>query len=472
MAGHTYVTKAHNNKAGFPAQGGYAYVPEQHVNWYLVETRTLERVRVPASGYTKFGGAPLKNELLYDLDYENSSPSSYHERENLMANFLNELQIGARPPMKNGNLSSPNKYRPTSPNKYRPTSPSKYHPKSSENYRPTSPNKYYPTSPTKYRPKSPNKYESTSPNKYHPTGPNKYYPTTTSPIKYRPKSPNRYESTSPNKYRPTGPNKHFSTSPIKYRPKSPKRYESTSPNKYRPTSPNKYGSKSPNKYRPTSPNKYLPSSPDKYQPTSPSNYRPTSSPYTYPLKEANMKAQTLSSPKKYQPTNPTKHLPASPTHNYPSEEHMNRPQNIPGPNKYRATSPVHSFPIKEVQPIRTQGLSGPNKNLGVGGGRLGDVSSPNYHWQSAGPPTTRHPLTTSTNNIDEALGFLIESYSPRSHLTREGPFDNLSPRAQPNEHDRRYARSASGGVTNRPYLRSNTIDSHEAVRRYNGAYVP
>ncbi|KAJ0537545.1 hypothetical protein HanHA300_Chr08g0264611 [Helianthus annuus] len=426
MAGHPYVTKAYNNKADFPAQGGYAYVPEQHVNWYLVETRTVERVRVPASGYTKFSGAPLKNELLYDSDYENSSPSSYHERENLMANYFNELQIGARPPMKTGNLSSPNKYRPTSP--------------------------------SKYRPKSPNKYESTSPNKYHPTGPNNYYPT--SPIKYRPKSPNMYESTSPNKYRPTGPNKYFSTSPIKYRPKSPNRYESTSPNKYRPTSPNKYGSKSPNKYRPTSPNKYLPSSPDKYQPTSPSKYRPTSSPYTYPSKEANMKAQTLPGPKKYQPTNPTKYMPASPTHNYAlEEEHMNRPQNISGPNKYRATSPVHSFPIKEVQPIRTQGLSGPNKNLGVGGGRLGDVSSPNYHWQSAGPPTTRHPLTTSTNNIDEALGFLIESYSPRSHLTREGPYDNLSPRAQPNEH-------------NRPYLRSNTIDSHEAVRRYNGAYVP
>ncbi|KAI3730771.1 hypothetical protein L1987_61948 [Smallanthus sonchifolius] len=482
MAGHSYVTKVASKYKDFPTQeGGYAYRPEQLVNggyaygpgqvvnggyaygpghlvnWYVVET-TVERVRAPASGYTKFGGAPLRNkhhkenmfkyaskdrhegyEPSYESDYENSSPPRYQEDENFMANFLNTLQIGARPPTK---------YRPTSPNKYCPTVPNKY--------RPTSPNKFRPSSPNMYRPTSPNKYRPTSPNKYRPTSPNKYRPT------------------SPNKYRPTSPNKYCPTSPSKYHP--------TSPIKYRPTSPNKYRPKSPNKYLPTSLVKYRSTSPDKHRPTSPSKHRPTSSTHSYPSKEAHIvKAQTLpepdkyrpTSPIKYRPTSPTKYRPTSPTHNYPSKEEL------PNPNKYHPTSLVRNFPLKEGQPIRTQSSLGPNKNhsstMGEGGQdiRVIDFSSPNYHHQSAVPPTTRHPLKTPTNNINEALGFLMEStnYSPQFDPKREGAFDNF-PRAQPIEHEMPYTRPVFRGVTNPTYLRSNTIDSEEAIRRYNGAYVP
>ncbi|KAI3817392.1 hypothetical protein L1987_11182 [Smallanthus sonchifolius] len=179
-----------------------------------------------------------------------------------------------------------------------------------------------------------------------------------------------------------------------------------------------------------------------------------------------VKAQTLPEPDKYRPTSPTKYRPTRPTHGYPSKEEL------PNPNKYQPASPVRNFPLKEGQPIRTQSFLGPNKNhssgLGEGGRdvRVIDFSSPNYHWQSAGPPTTRHPLKTPTNDINEALGFPMEStnYSPRSDPKREGAFDNLSPRAQPIEHERRYTGPVFGGVTNPTYLRSNTIDSEEAVR--------
>ncbi|KAI3817393.1 hypothetical protein L1987_11183 [Smallanthus sonchifolius] len=203
MAGHSYVTKVASKYNDFPAQeggyayrpeqlvnggyaygpeqpvnggyaygpgqpvnSGYAYGPEQHVNWYVVETTTVERVRVPASGYTKFGGAPLRNkhhkenmlkyapkdrhegydEPSYGSDDENSSPPRYHEGENFVAKLLNTLQIGARPPTK---------YSPTSPNKYHSTIPNKYCPTSPNKYRPTSPKKYHPTSPNKYPPYHP-----------------------------------------------------------------------------------------------------------------------------------------------------------------------------------------------------------------------------------------------------------------------------------------------------------------------------
>ncbi|KAI3816682.1 hypothetical protein L1987_16385 [Smallanthus sonchifolius] len=400
MARRTYVTEGNYSNYN-DHEGGYAYEPEQRVKWYVVETTTVERVRGPAVGYTKYSGAPLRHEHLkkympkyapkdhhegyevnYGSSYENSSLPRYNEVENLMADFLNKIQIEASRP--------PNKYRPTSPNKYRHTSPSKY--------RTTSPGKYWHTSPGKYR---------------H-----------TSPSKFRITSPGTYRHTSPSKYRHTSPDKYRRTSPSKYRPTSPRLM---SPNKYRHTSPtHNYPSKeahitfpSPNMHRPTSPTKYRPTSPTKYRPTSPTKYRPT-----------------------------------SPTHTYPSkEEHMIRAQKFPGMNKYRPTSPTQSFPSKEGQRIRTQQLSSPNKHRPSSPSpergrhiRLGNFPGPSMHWHGVGLPTTRHPLTAPTNDINEALGFLVESV-------------NYSSRAQSYEHERGYTRHAFGGATTQPYSRSNMIDS-------------
>ncbi|KAK1415920.1 hypothetical protein QVD17_31708 [Tagetes erecta] len=448
MAGHTYVIPRRYNYNDFQAQeGGYAYGQEQLVNSYVVET-TVERVRVPASRYTTFGGGPLKNgnqrgdmfkyspkdryegyEQVYASDVENSVPPRYHEEDNLMTNFRNKLQIGTSQPMKSNGLSSPNKHRPSSPNKYRPKSP--------KPYRPASPDKYLPSSLNKYQPSSPDKFPSTISDKYRPHSPNKYRPS--SPNKYRSTIPDKYRPPSPNKYRPTSPKKYHPSSPNKYRHDSPDKFGASSPIKYRSTSPDSYHHKSPNKYRPTSPNKYHPSSTNKSQVKSPSKYRPTSPTHDYPSKEALMvKAHPLPGPTKYQPSSPTKYKPTGPTHIYPTKDDpVKKAQHLPVLNKYQHTDP-------------------------------------NYRWQSEGPPPTRHPLTGPTNDINEALGFLMETvnYAPRSDPRREGAFDTLSPRARPIDHERRYARSGFGGATDQPYLKSNTINSEEAVRRYNGVYVP
>ncbi|KAK1415922.1 hypothetical protein QVD17_31710 [Tagetes erecta] len=96
------------------------------------------------------------------------------------------------------------------------------------------------------------------------------------------------------------------------------------------------------------------------------------------------------------------------------------------------------------------------------------------HWRLA----ARHPLTTPTNNMNEALGMLEESvyYSPRADPRRRGVLDDLSTRAQPHEPQRRYARPAFVAKTNdgRNYFnnREGTIDSHEAARRYRGSFMP
>ncbi|KAI3816681.1 hypothetical protein L1987_16384 [Smallanthus sonchifolius] len=67
MAGKTYMMKTYstNTTNTIPAQrGGYEHEPKHPVNRYAVETKTLERVRSPAAGYTDFVGSPSKLELL------------------------------------------------------------------------------------------------------------------------------------------------------------------------------------------------------------------------------------------------------------------------------------------------------------------------------------------------------------------------------------------------------------------------
>ncbi|KAI3730770.1 hypothetical protein L1987_61947 [Smallanthus sonchifolius] len=110
--------------------------------------------------------------------------------------------------------------------------------------------------------------------------------------------------------------------------------------------------------------------------------------------------------------------------------------------------------------------------------RTGNISSSNKHWPTAGPPATHHPLTTSTNNINEALGLLEESvyYAPRADPRRRGVLDDLSTRAQPLEAQSRYARPAFVAKPNdaRNYFTNtgSAIDSHEAMKRYHGSLVP
>ncbi|MFS7992670.1 hypothetical protein Hanom_Chr12g01085061 [Helianthus anomalus] len=266
--------------------------------------------------------------------------------------------------------------------------------------RPT--DKYRPTSPNKYRPTSPNKYPHTRSNKYlWPTSPNKYQHT--SPYKYRHTSPLRCHPTSPKKYRPTSPEKYRHTSPEKYPHTSPKNYQLTSPNRYRYTSPGKYTS--PDKYHPTSSNKYHPTNPDKYRDTSPDKYRHTG-------------------PNQYQLTSPNRHQYTS-------------------PDKYRHTSPMHNYPSKEAHGFWPQGLSTPNKHHTSSPGqriRLGKHSGLDNNWHSV----AHHPLTPPTNDINEALGFLVES------LNYSG-IDNLSLNAQSIEHERRYTSRAFRGATTQPY---------------------
>ncbi|KAI3516443.1 hypothetical protein L1887_15358 [Cichorium endivia] len=71
--------------------------------------------------------------------------------------------------------------------------------------------------------------------------------------------------------------------------------------------------------------------------------------------------------------------------------------------------------------------------------RNGNIHSSNKYWQSAGPPMA-HPLTTSTDNIKEAFGFLdAVNHSPKMdphHRTT----DELSTRAQSLEPQKRYGR--------------------------------
>nr|GEX17095.1 hypothetical protein [Tanacetum cinerariifolium] len=325
MDGHTYVTRGYSNYADAPTQeGGYLYGSGQNVNWYVVETTTVERVRAP-SGYTSYGGDPFKeympkyapmnhHEGDYGSNYELSSAHGYLDQENLMNDFLKQLQIGASRPMKPSNLSGPNRYRPTSPNKYRPKSPT----------------------------------------------------------------------------------------------------------------------------------------------------------HGYPSKDAYpIRAQNMQGPAKYPLT--------FSTHGYPSkEDNPIKGQKSAGWTRYLPkTSPVHTLPSKEIQPVRTESISSPNKqhpsSPGSDGGqyaKAGEFSGP-VNLLHNGPPKTQHPLSTPTNNINEAYDdydHLAEpvTNSPRSDPKSGGYFSKFLSRAQP----------ATGQATNRGLFRSNTIDSQEAIRKYNGASVP
>ncbi|PWA84003.1 hypothetical protein CTI12_AA162850 [Artemisia annua] len=99
-------------------------------------------------------------------------------------------------------------------------------------------------------------------------------------------------------------------------------------------------------------------------------------------------------------------------------------------------------------------------------------SGTNKSWLSVGPPTTHHPLTNPTNNIDEALGLLEESvYHSRADPRRRGVLDD-STRAQPLEPHSRYANPVFNDVRYNINNTGSAIDSHEAVRRYRGSLVP
>ncbi|KAL7590046.1 hypothetical protein Lser_V15G37542 [Lactuca serriola] len=96
------------------------------------------------------------------------------------------------------------------------------------------------------------------------------------------------------------------------------------------------------------------------------------------------------------------------------------------PKKYPHSSPVHGYHSDESHMVQ----SGPG--FVARQVRTGIIS---------GPPMTHHPITTSTNNINEALGFLESmTHSPRSDPRQRGVLDELSIRAQPVEPQKRYAR--------------------------------
>lgn len=509
MDGHSYVTKGYSTFNDAPThEGGYGYGPKQAVNYYVVETTTIERRHGPAARYTNLGGAPPQSEFVkeympkyasndhyedyepnYGSDHEDSSPPGYHERESLMDKFLNKVQIGASRPTKTTNHSSPNKYRPTMSHNYPSEEGHKIKTQNlqaSNKYRPTSPNHYYPLE-EGHNKKSQNLVV---PNKYQPTSPSRSYPSQeghnittqnlTSPDKYRTTSPT-HKYPSPEGHKITMQN---ITDPTKYRPSSPtRRYPTEEGHNYKT-----HNLGGPNKYQPTSPTHNYPSEGGHKFKTQnlldPNSYRPTNPSHSYPSEEG-FKPPNLSSPNKYRPTNtqnlsvPNKYRPSSPTHSYPLEEGRRiKTQNFIGPNNDQPTSPMHSYPSKEGDMIRTS--SSPNKYLPSSprseGGRYvrtESFPSPNNHWQSVGPPTTHHLLTTPTNDINEALRFLTESvnYSPRSGQ-RTGWFNNFGFRGQPTAPERRYSRPRFVEASTQDYFGSNTIDSHEAMRKYNGALVP
>ncbi|KAL7589207.1 hypothetical protein Lser_V15G37600 [Lactuca serriola] len=577
MDGHSYVTKDYSTYTNVPShEGGYGYGPTQAVNYYVVETTTIERRHGPTTRYTNYGSAPPQIELFkeyipkyalkdqyedcdpnYGSDHENSSLPGYHKHENLMEKLLSKVQLGASRPIQTSNYSIPNKYRPTSmphsysteenhktkpqnlPNKFRPNSPTRHYPSgegptiktqnfSGQDKYPThiypseeghkvksqnflGPNNYQPISPTHSYPSEEGHKirteNSLGPNKYHPTSPTHRYP-------LEEDHNNNFQSQNvlgPNKYQPTssthsyplqeghntttqnssGSNKYRSIIPTHSYPPGEghnvKTQNMADSNKYRPTSPtHSYPSKGhnittenssgSNKYRPTSPTRSYPSEEGhKIQTQNMSGltkYRPTSPTHSYPPEESHkIKTQNMSGPNKYRPT--------SPTHNYPSEEGQKiKTQNFPDTNN-QLTSPMDTYRSKEGDLIKTS--LGPNKHRpsslvseGSRYVRSGNFMGPNNHWQSFVPPMTHHPLTTTTNDINEALSFLTESvsFSSRSGPTQTGGARNFDFHTQPIEPVRQYPRPGLMGTTTQTSFGANTIDSREAMRKYNGVFVP
>ncbi|CAI9262968.1 unnamed protein product [Lactuca saligna] len=350
------------------------------------------------------------------------------------------------------NLSGPNKYRPTSPTHRYPLEEDHNNNFQSQNV--LGPNKYQHISSTHSYPlqegHNTTTQNSSGSNKYQPIIPTQSYPPEEG---HNVKTQNMARS---NRYQPTSPTHSY---PLKGH--NIKTQNSSGSNKYRPTSPIR---------------SYPPEEGYKIQTQNMpdlNKYRPTSPTHSYPTEEGhNIKTQNMYGPNKYRPT--------SPTHNYPSEEGQKiKIQNFPDTNKHQPTSLKPTYPSKEGDLIKTS--LGPNKHhhsSPVSEGsryvRSGNFMVPNIHWLSAGPPMTHHPLTTSTNNINEALSFITESvnYSSRSGPTQTGGARNSGFHAQPIEPVRRYARPGFMGTTTQTSFESNTIDSREAMEKYNGVLVP
>lgn len=138
MAGTTYVTKAYSTYTNIPGQHGtYDHNPKHSSNQYVVESKTNERVRAPAAGYTDFhgNGSPSKVELLkeyvhsptmsgkpkyapknlyddyepsYGRSYENSSPpiSPDKQAHGYFSEDSNRIRSGPGY-VRTGNVSSP-----------------------------------------------------------------------------------------------------------------------------------------------------------------------------------------------------------------------------------------------------------------------------------------------------------------------------------------------------------------------------
>ncbi|KAI3516446.1 hypothetical protein L1887_15361 [Cichorium endivia] len=100
-----------------------------------------------------------------------------------------------------------------------------------------------------------------------------------------------------------------------------------------------------------------------------------------------------------------------------------RTSNISSSNKYYAKSSVHGYHSEEAHARHV---------------RYGDIHSSNKYWQSAGPPMA-HPLTTSTDNIKEALVFLDAVNHSAKMDSHHRTTDELSTRAQSLEPQKRYA---------------------------------
>ncbi|KAL4574216.1 hypothetical protein LXL04_021042 [Taraxacum kok-saghyz] len=496
MDGHSYVTKGYSTYTDVPNhEGNYGYGPKPAVNYYVVETTTIERRHGPASTYTRFSDVPSDSELLreyipkyaqkdhhsvydpnYESDQEDSSPREYRKGENLVDKFLNKVQIGASHPTKRSNYPSPNKHQHVSPPRSDPFEEG--HKIKTQNV--LGPNKYQYTSPSPSDnyPSKGNKTKTqnfSAPNRYQPTRHAYEYPPKektqdlSTPIMYKPTpQANSYPSEDDHNIRTqdlSGSHMYQPTSPTGSYPLEEghkKRTEiSPIPNKYRQTSPTRsYHSQEGPKIK----TQNLPS-PNKDQPTSPT--------WSYPSDEGH-KIGTQKFP------GSNKYRLASPTRNSHFEEGQRiKPQNWTGPNKHQPTSPMHTYPSKEGELIKTSW--GPNKHrptsMGTEGGRY--VRTERFpgltnNWQSVVPPMTHHLLTTPTNDINEALCFLTQSanYSPHSAPIRAGGFNNFGLVAHPAEPESRYTKPGFVGETTQSYFGSNTIDSHEAMRKYNGALVP
>ncbi|KAK1419932.1 hypothetical protein QVD17_29376 [Tagetes erecta] len=158
------------------------------------------------------------------------------------------------------------------------------------------------------------------------------------------------------------------------------------------------------------------------------------------------------------------------------------------PKKYgldyeNSSEPVGSNKHLFASPTRGYASEGSNKigsGFGLAGSRIvknGNFSGLNKSGQTVGP-TTRHPLTTSSNIINEGLGLLEESvyFSPRADPRRRGVLDDLSTRAQPLEPQKRYALPAfvaKANETRQNFTKTRSpIDSHDAARSYRGSFMP